>query len=165
MFIFQIIPSPQKFMYLLKVTFKTKYLLLFFLLYFLPSELFASKTDIVTLLNGDKITCEIKELRAGKLRVKTDDMGTVYIEWEKIASVRARQKFEVELQFGSLYYGSLGLAEDPRKMTVTGDSLKFELFRAYVVHLTPIKDTFLDRLDGSINLGADYTKASEVLQS
>jgi hypothetical protein len=164
MFISQIIPIPKKFKYFLKITFRTQYWLFVFLFYFLPSELFASKTDIVTLLNGDKITCEIKELKAGKLRVKTDDMGTVYIEWDKIAGVRARQKFEVELQFGSIYYGSLGLAEDPRKMTVTGDSLKFELFRAFVVNLTPIKDTFLDRLDGSINLGVDYTKASEVLQ-
>ena len=164
MFISQIISIPQKYKYLLKITFRNQFWLLGFLLYFLPSELFASKSDIVTLLNGDIITCEIKQLKSGKLRVSTDDMGTVYIEWDKIATVNARQKFEVELQFGSIYFGSLGPAEDPRKMTVIGDSLTFELFRAYVVHLTPIKDSFLDRLDGSINLGADYTKASEVLQ-
>ena len=152
------------FMRILDVIFKNCAWIIFLLISITPSILSAAKTDIVTLLNGDKITCEIKELKAGKLRVSTDDMGTVYIEWDKIASVKARQKFEVELQFGSIYFGSLGPAEDPRKMTVTGDSLTFELFRAFVVEMTPIKDTFIDRLDGSLDLGVDYTKASEVLQ-
>ena len=135
-----------------------------FLIFFNPSVIFGAKTDIVVLLNGDNITCEIKEMKYGKIRVSTDDMGTVYIEWDKISSIKARQKFEVELQFGAIYFGSLGPAEDPRKMSVFGDSLTYELFRPFVVRLTPIKDTFLDRLDGSINLGLDYTKASEVLR-
>ena len=47
------------------------------------------KTDIVVLKNGNTITCEIKRLSRGKLRVKTDDMGTVDIEWDKIESVTA----------------------------------------------------------------------------
>jgi hypothetical protein len=164
MFIPQINSNRQKLNCFINSVVKKYLWLLFFLLCLAPSDIFANKTDIVTLLNGDKITCEIKELKAGKLRVKTDDMGTVYIEWDKIETISARQKFEVELQFGSIYYGSLAPAEDPRKLVVVGDSARNELYRAFVVNLVPIKDTFLDRLDGSINLGLDYTKASEVLQ-
>lgn len=137
-------------------------LILFIFFACLVKPVLATKTDVVKLKNGDKVTCEIKELQRGKLRVSTDDMGTVYIEWDKVYSVKARQKFEVELQFGAIYFGSLGPSDDPRKMNVIGDSVTYELFRAFVVRLTPIKDTFLDRLDGSVNLGVDYTKASEV---
>ena len=42
----------------------------------------AQRTDVVELRNGDEITGEIKELARGKLKFKTDDMGTIYVEWE-----------------------------------------------------------------------------------
>jgi hypothetical protein len=126
--------------------------------------LFSAKTDVILLHNGDKITCEVKELRSGKLRVKTDDMGTIYIEWDKIASVSTAEKYEVELQFGAIYYGVIGPSQDPRKLSVISDSLTYDVFRRFVVHITPIKDTFIDRIDGSINFGVDYTKASDVLR-
>lgn len=38
------------------------------------------KTDIVILKNGDRVTGEIKNLEAGLLELKTDTMGTVYIQ-------------------------------------------------------------------------------------
>ena len=40
----------------------------------------AQKTDVVTLVNGDTLTCEIKLLERGRLQVSTDHMGTVNIE-------------------------------------------------------------------------------------
>jgi hypothetical protein len=91
-------------------------------------------------------------------------MGKLSIEWDKIQSLKSLEKFEIELQFGAIYFGSIGRSEDPRKMKVTGDSLTFDLYLAFVVRITPIKDTFLDRVKGSINFGIDYTKASEVLR-
>ena len=44
----------------------------------------AQKTDIVTLVNGDTLTCEIKLLDRGRLQVSTDHLGTVNIEWDKV---------------------------------------------------------------------------------
>src|SRR5262245_18487330 len=43
------------------------------------------KVDRVTLTIGDRITCEIIRLVRGKLTVKTDALGTVSIEWNKIS--------------------------------------------------------------------------------
>ncbi len=43
------------------------------------------KTDIIELLNGDRITCEIQKLERGKLTVKTDGLGTISIEWNDVA--------------------------------------------------------------------------------
>ncbi|MEN8008582.1 MAG: hypothetical protein ABFS42_16355, partial [Candidatus Krumholzibacteriota bacterium] len=45
------------------------------------------KTDVITLVNGDVITCEIKEMVRGKVRAKTDHMGTIFIEWDKVTRV------------------------------------------------------------------------------
>ena len=42
---------------------------------------------MVTLLNGDRLTGEILNLNRGRLELKTDDAGTINIEWDKIASV------------------------------------------------------------------------------
>jgi len=47
------------------------------------------KTDVVTLANGDRITGEVKRLDRGRLEFSTDDAGTLYLEWDKLASVIA----------------------------------------------------------------------------
>ena len=41
----------------------------------------AQKTDSITMINGDVITGELKELYRGLLKYSTDSMGTIYIEW------------------------------------------------------------------------------------
>ena len=51
----------------------------------LASTVFAQgKTDVVTLVNGDRITCEVSKLERGRLELKTDDIGTIYIEWDNV---------------------------------------------------------------------------------
>jgi hypothetical protein len=47
----------------------------------------AQKTDVVELLNGDRVTCEIQKLSRGKLTVKTDGIGTISIEWDDVERV------------------------------------------------------------------------------
>ena len=47
------------------------------------------KSDLVTLYNGDRVTGEIKSLGNGVLKLSTDSMGTVNIEWQEIASVKS----------------------------------------------------------------------------
>jgi len=47
----------------------------------------AAKTDIIVLRNGDRLTGEVTQMRQGKLQVKTDDAGTLSIEWDKIAAI------------------------------------------------------------------------------
>ena len=48
----------------------------------------ADKTDIVTLVNGDRLTGEIVELDRGRLVFRTDSEGTIYIEWDKVVAGR-----------------------------------------------------------------------------
>ncbi len=68
------------------------------------------KTDVVRLANGDVITGEVSKLDRGRLEDKTDDEGTIDIEWDKIASLQANGQFEVTISNGQRYLGSLASA-------------------------------------------------------
>jgi hypothetical protein len=67
----------------------------------------AAKTDQVVLANGDRITGEIKSLEQGRLSFSTDDLGTVSIEWDKVAQVVSRRTYEVERSDGTRHFGDL----------------------------------------------------------
>jgi hypothetical protein len=53
------------------------------------------RTDVVTLANGDRITGEIVRLDRGRLEFKTDDAGTLYLEWDKLTSLVSKRLVEV----------------------------------------------------------------------
>ena len=58
----------------------------------------ATKTDVVELRNGDRITCETRKPERGKLTVKTDGLGTVAIEWDDVERVSSKASYDVELE-------------------------------------------------------------------
>ena len=124
------------------------------------SPVYAEKTDVVVLRNGDRITGEIKELRRGMLKYKTDDMSTIYIEWDKITQITSKHVFEVEMRSGQRIFGSL--IETSEKYTVVVQTVMapVPVDLIQVVGLTPIKASFFSRLDGSLDVGFSYTKAN-----
>jgi hypothetical protein len=125
----------------------------------------AQKTDVVVLINGDHITCEVKLLSRGRLEVKTDDAGTLQIEWTKIASVTAKLQFDVGTTDGRRFVGRLGPGPDGKVAIIgpTGDPVvALSVFE--IVSLAQIKTGLFQKLDGSVNLGASYAQSSGVLQ-
>lgn len=124
----------------------------------------APKTDVVELVNGDRITCEIKGLEHNRLRVGTDHMGTVYIEWDKVAQLRSTQQLLLERADGSRYYGQVAPADGAGTLLVDrGDGRPLErLDMGSVVRVTPIEGgALIDRLDGYVSAGLDVEKASD----
>src|SRR5512138_3921736 len=65
----------------------------------------APKTYVVVLVNGDRITGEVKGLEHNQLRFSTDHMGTLSIEWDKIARVQSDQYLQLERSDGVRFYG------------------------------------------------------------
>jgi len=129
------------------------------------SPLSAQKTDTVTLYNGDRITGEIKALQRGKLDYSTDDIGRIYIEWVKIARLYSRDYFEVEIENGQKYYGSLPESQQDGRLVVRlTETVSDTLNMTRVVKITPIRSRFWTRLDGSVNIGFSYASANEVIQ-
>ena len=121
------------------------------------------RTDVVTLANGDRITGEIVRLERGRLEFKTDDAGTLYLEWDKLSSLVLARPVEVLTTDGRRFLGSLGPAA-ARSITVVTSEGEMSLQMSEVTLITPIGTSFWRRLDGSIDAGFSYTQSSGVAQ-
>ena len=104
------------------------------------------KVDVVVLRNGSRIVGEIRSMTKSRLELKTDDMGTLQIEWDNISELTAPEFFEVEQMNGGLYFGALrpGPASDMLEMTrdLKPDAVKAAdafLVRAGAVSLTEMR--------------------------
>lgn len=125
-------------------------------LLFLAPEAQAQKTDILILRNGDRITGEVSELTRGLLVYKTDDAGTLRVEWDKVASLSSIHTFEVELVTNRRLFGSLGEGPQPGTIIVAGEI--FPLIA--LVSITEISPTFIERTSGYVDLGWTLAKAN-----
>lgn len=123
-----------------------------------------AKTDVIRLKNGDRITCEIKNLRRGMLAAKTDSMGTVEIKWQDVDSITSEHLFTVQNTRGQLFIGSLQPATDPRHVDVSGPAPATNLPQSSVVQIQELEPSVLKRFSGSADLGYSFAKASSRTQ-
>jgi hypothetical protein len=121
------------------------------------------RTDVVILANGDHITGEVVVLERGRLEFKTDDAGTLYLEWDKLASLVAARFVEVVTEDGRRFLGTLGKSAD-RSISVVRSRRATSLVMAEVALIRAIGRGFWKKLDGSIDAGYNYTKSSGVAQ-
>lgn len=122
------------------------------------------KTDIVSLYNGDRITGEITGLLGGILKLKTDAMGTLNIEWPEISGVQSNYHYEVRLSSGDRLYGSLAGEARPGQVVLVDIFGRHEIEWLQVVELRPVEEDFWKRLDVYLSATYSYTKASDVRQ-
>jgi hypothetical protein len=123
------------------------------------SPLLAQKTDIMVLYQGDSITGEVKELNRGKLAYKTDDMGTLSVEWDKVAHLTSVNYFDVEDRYGTRFFGRLAASEEQGQLLVIlSDTVRVRMID--IVAISRIQSSFWSRLDGYVDLGFDFQKAN-----
>jgi hypothetical protein len=137
-------------------------LIILSLAFWLPPANAAPKTDIVNFKNGDILTGEFKSMKRGQLNVSTDAMGTIGIEWDKVASVVSAQAVQVELSSGTRYFGTLAESEDETRLVVVTDFGPEDLDSSRVIAMTPIDTGGFRGLDASSSLGYDFAKAGGV---
>ena len=132
----------------------------------IPTGAFAMpKTDVITLINGDVVTCEIKEMIRGKLRVKTDNMGEIYVEWDKVHHLSSNYWFLVTLRDGSLAYGQLEDSGREGYLTVTFQERSRDVFLYSIVEIQPVRYSVWDRFTMSASVGFNWDKGSNVFQA
>lgn len=127
----------------------------------------APKTDVIVFQNGDRLTGEIKGVEKGKLELSTDSAGTVYIEWDKVASVRTNQYLNVETASGARYFGKVPSGEKDGTMRLVGEGRPEvqTLSMDDIVRVKPIdQGSLIQRLDGYVTFGFGYTKANNETQ-
>jgi len=121
------------------------------------------RPDGVVLTNGDRLKGEIKFLSRGRLSFDVPATGVVSIKWDHVRELTSDSLFEVETNDGNRALGSLEAAGSGRLVVVAWSGRSsFDLVS--VVGIVPIRRTFLERLDGSINFGGGYTQSSGVAQ-
>lgn len=123
------------------------------------------KTDIIWLINGDRLTGEIKQLEHGLLSVKTDSLGTVSIEWDDIVRIDSVYVFQFERTDGTRITGYIEPSPDQHEIQVTDEVETMTFAHENVVRMSQIEQSFWDRLKGSLSFGYSFTKASSVAQS
>ncbi len=124
----------------------------------------AAKTDVLVLRNGDRITGEVKGLDRGQLEYSTDDAGTIYVEWTKVASLTAARIFDVELDTGRRVYGALLAAPSVGLLRIVGYSDSALVGVLSIIHIRPLEQSFLKQLDGSVDLGLYLARANHLVQ-
>lgn len=116
------------------------------------------KTDIVTFQNGDRLSGEIIRLDHGVLEVKTNAMGTVYVDWPKIRSLSSPIKFVVENLHGEKHYGAL--TDSAAGLGIEEGGRVAHLPLLEVASLDPVRDSFLGRVRGTASVGVNYSRAA-----
>ena len=139
-----------------------KPLLLTMILMLFSQTVWAERTDVVYLKNGDRITGEVKKLSRGKLEFKTDHMGTIYIEWEHILQLTSNTGQSIELADGQRYYGTLTKPDEDSMLTLSTPMGQADVNVDEVVNMYPVETNFWDRLDINVDFGLSWDKGSEV---
>ena len=124
----------------------------------------AEKTDRILVTNGTEIIGEVKSLEHGRLRVSTDYMGTVRMDWEQIAKVESELVFEVEVRDGQRHFGQLAASDEDRVLIVRGDddTVRLPFSEVLIIHQT--KTSRLGKIDAQISVGFSFNQGSDVTQ-
>ena len=134
----------------------------FILIIVFSTSVWAQKTDVLYMKNGDKITGEIKALESGQLRLSTDYAGTIVIEWSEILKVISDKGHTIEMVDGRILYGSLSASEDPGEIAVVTPEGELKVKEVQVVTMYPVKTGFWNKVNGSLEFGLAYDKSSNV---
>ena len=130
----------------------------------IPRASEAARTDVLIMDNGDRITGEIVTLERGKLGFKTDNLGTLSVEWRHVAELRSSHSFTFETNTGVFYSGSLVPAEANQLKLVAGADTVANLAIESVITIYRVESSFLGRLDGSLDVGYGYTQQNQSTQ-
>ncbi len=123
-----------------------------------PHQVFdTAQTDVLILRNGDSMTGEFKNLQRGMVTFKTDAMSTLSVKWPRVITAWTDKQFEIRLQDGRIFVGSMAGTDSGQVLLQTASdtvSVRTET----VVSMVRLKRTFLQRLDGNLNLGLNFTQ-------
>ena len=117
---------------------------------------------MIVLKNGDRVTGEILELEYGLLRLSTDDMGTINIEWAAIAQIDSQYTFDVERAGGRRYAGVIATSEYGQNLVIRDEGTEESVPKSSIVRVTELEQGFWQRISGSLSVGFNYTKATGI---
>ena len=125
----------------------------------------SSKIDTIYLQHGDRITGEVKSLNNNYLKLSTNDLSTITIEWNKIDSVKILNNMRIVFEDGQIVYGKMMPSGEDRRCYIWSNIGEPRLTHlSDIVQLSPLEDKFIDGITGSVSTGGSYTKGTDILQ-
>jgi hypothetical protein len=85
-------------------------------------------------------------------------MSTIYVKWPRVLTAATEKRFQIILDDERRYYGSLQASETLGRVVIRADRDTLEVATQSVVELKRIKETFWNRLDGSLDFGFGFTQ-------
>lgn len=126
-----------------------------------------TKTDVLRMKNGDRITCEIKSLEHGVLTVKMPYTNNdVTIDWNQVERLESKQMFIVETRKGDYYAGEITTdAEKGDHLDVKLGEASTEIPHPSIVSVEELGRSFWGRMKGSISYGFSFARSNKQTQS
>ena len=132
---------------------------------FAETKAASSKIDTVYFQHGDRLTGELISLNKGILKLQTNDVGTVSIEWQNVDSLCILNSLRILKHNGGILYGRLyPSGKNKVSIVIDEEGRKSEIELVAIVELIQLKEKLLSRLSGTLSAGFNYTKATEVSQ-
>ena len=130
------------------------------LLLAMASAAFA-QTDTVTMVTGEKIVGEIKNVQKDVLTISTSYSDADFkIEWDQVASIDSTRQFLIETFDGRRVSGSLTTDVAKKAVQVGGVAIAL----ADVSVIQPIERSFWSRFETAADFGYSMTQANDATQ-
>jgi len=126
-----------------------------------------TKTDVLHMKNGDRLTCEIKSLEHGVLTIKMPYTNNdVTIDWNQVARLESKQMFIIETRKGEYHAGQIATdAEKGDHLDVTLGPTSTEVPHPSIVTVEELGTSFWGRMKGSISYGFSFARSNKQTQS
>lgn len=123
-----------------------------------------AQDDILIFINGDRLTGEIRRLERGRLFFDGATTPEIGVEWDEVAHLESIQRFEIELESGVIFLGSLSPVDEPGNLTIETLGGPIDVPMLQAVSMTPIEETLIEQIEIDVTMGYNFTKASDLAQ-
>ena len=121
--------------------------------------------DKIYLINGDRVTGSIKELDRGRLRLKTETMNTVYLNWLDVDHLESDTYLRIALTDGTFKYGRMQKSKVKSNVAIVyGDqATDIPVYDISGMKTLRVDESLLHQIEGEISAGFDYKDSSSIL--
>src|SRR5262245_59441515 len=128
-----------------------------------------SKDDVVVFKNGDRMTGEIKSLKQGELSFKATYMAeAVRLDWSRVATLESKDSYMIFLKDGQYFTEPFrlvsGLTAESDNFLI-GSRGMVRVKQMNILRILPIEERFWKQLEGSVNLGMNFTSGNDQYQT